>query len=63
MIFILNKSDLRGDTVHFLTVFSYFDFGVAMMFMKHVLNTNCYDYHVEQFSVDSLALRRLGRLW
>ncbi len=32
---------LKGDTAHFFTSFWNFDFGVVMMFMKHVLNTNC----------------------
>ena len=32
---------LRGDTAHFFTAFSNFDFGVAMVFMKNVLNKDC----------------------
>ena len=32
---------LRGDTAHFFTAFLKFDFGVAMMFMKNVLNKDC----------------------
>ena len=32
---------LRGDTAHIFTAFWNFDFGVAMMFMKNVLNKNC----------------------
>ena len=31
----------KGDTAHFLTAFSNFDFGVAMMFMKDVFNKDC----------------------
>ena len=34
---------LRGDTAHFFTTFSNFDFGVAMMFMKSVLNTSYWE--------------------
>ncbi len=33
--------NLSEDTAHLFTAFWNFDFGVAIMFMKYVLNTNC----------------------
>ena len=53
----LIKCVLRGDTAQFFIVFSNFDFGVAMMFIKNVLNKNCSEFHVEQFCVDTMVLR------
>lgn len=34
-----------------------FDFGVAMMLVKHAFDTNCQEYHVKQSSPNNLSFQ------